>query len=608
MTKRSYRPSGNRRRLPITILLFLFFLIITATPTLAQDPTSTATPPRFDPRFGIVDSFVNTAEANAAGAGWTRVFFRWDVVQPGGPSDWKPTNVPDPLLEAEIASGREVVAVLIGTPTWATESGTSTAVPPLEYWGDFVYKIASQYQGRIKHWVIWNQPDVSDPASPNYTWAGTVEDYYRLLKEAYQKIKGVDPAMQVHLAGLTYTFDRDRNQPQYLARLLEVIQADPEAAGQNYYFDGASYHLYYNPRQIFEALTEIHSILDAHGVGNKPIWLNETNAPPSDDYLEPLAAPAATSVTLEEQSAYVVQAFALALAGGAERVAFNKLRNDNPHPESVEPYGLLRADNSRRPAFAAFQTVATYFANTQKASWLQEGEVTIVTLARGDETTTVLWNTNPTATFFPLKAIAAEAKLIDAQGTEQPLTPTDAVYIVGLPGALCSGGPSACFIGGAPQIIVEAGSAEQRPPLLPLVATATPVPQPAVEIEASPTDALTATMLAVATSLPPPTLTPTPLPTTGLAAQGQVATTGSESPSRGNLAPAPLPAPGQAKPALLDDSSPAASVETPAPAVPPVTVATVLRPERLFWLFIIGLLVFMVSYGIQVVIWYRLRR
>ena len=96
---------------------------------LAQDPTPapTAAPAPFERRFGVVDSFVNTAEANAAGAGWSRVFFRWDVIQPAGPSDWKPANVPDTLLDAEIASGREIVAVLIGTPAWATDSGTSTA-------------------------------------------------------------------------------------------------------------------------------------------------------------------------------------------------------------------------------------------------------------------------------------------------------------------------------------------------------------------------------------------------------------------------------------------------------------------------------------------------
>jgi hypothetical protein len=42
--------------------------------------------------------------------------------------------------------------------------------------------------------------------------------------------------------------------------------------------------------------------------------------------------------------------------------------------------------------------------------------------------------------------------------------------------------------------------------------------------------------------------------------------------------------------------------------IPPVTFKSVLTPQRLFWLFLIGLIVFTVSYGVQVFIWYRLKR
>ena len=118
--------------------------------------------------------------------------------------------------------------------------------------------------------------------------------------------------MQVHLAGLTYTWDSDRGNPPYLSRLLDLIVADPEAAANNYFFDAVSYHLYYNPRRMLEILTDVRSILDAHGLGGKPIWINETNAPPSEDSLGPLSGPAAMSITLTEQSAFVIQAFALA--------------------------------------------------------------------------------------------------------------------------------------------------------------------------------------------------------------------------------------------------------------------------------------------------------
>jgi hypothetical protein len=601
MTKRK-----SLRSIWLTILFILLFALGTP-PTSAQDPPPSATESSgpFDRRFGIVDSFVNTAEANAAGAGWTRVFFRWDVVQPAGPTDWKPTNVPDPLLDAEIAAGREVVAVLIGTPAWATESGASTAVPPLEYWGDFVFKIATQYKGRISHWVIWNQPDITDPTSPSHTWDGSVEDYYHLLKEAYQKIKAVDPAMQVHLAGLTYTWDRDQGQAQYLARLLDLILADPQAAVENYYFDAVSYHLYYHPRQMLDILTDVRSILDAHDLANKPVWINETNAPPSDDYLEPLNAQSGLKVTLQEQSAFVIQAFALALAGGAERIAFNKLRNDYPHPEAVEPYGLLRGDNSRRPAFDAFRVVSTHFAGVEKVSWLQQGDVYVVTLARGEQTTTVLWNTVASPTTFILNAITPQAILVDDQANEQPITASNGVYAIELPGALCSNGPQACFIGGAPRLIVEGGSPDQRVPLLPLVSpTATPETpsSSAPSNELTPSTPVAPAQAEIDAPPPPPTLTPTPALAPVSAANGE--TLSSQENGSPSMAALPAPGVGQADPG--DRETVAASPIRG--TVPPVTILTVLRPDRILWLFIIGLIVFMVSYGVQVAIWYRLRR
>lgn len=591
------------RSLPLVVLALSITLTVLTPRAIAQEPPPVDASPPFDFRFGVVDSFVNTEEANAAGAGWTRVFFRWDVVQPAGPFDWKPTNVPDTFLNAEIAAGREVVAVLIGTPSWATESQVSTAVPPLEAWGDFVFKIATQYKGRIKHWVIWNQPDITDPASPNFTWNGNEADYYQLLKEAYHKIKAADPEMQVHLAGLTYTWDQERGNPQYLSRLLDIIVADPMAAENNYYFDAVTYHIYYNPRRILQILTDVRSILDAHGLGHKPIWINETNAPPSEDFIEPPTAPVPNKITLEEQADFIIQAFALALAGGAERIAFNKMRNERIHPESVEPYGLLRGDNSRRPAFNAFRVVTTYFAGVQTTTWLQLGSVYIVTLDRGGQTTTVLWNMAPTPALFTLNAIASQGLLVDEQGNEQVVTAGNGVYAVQLPGAICSTGAN-CFIGGAPRLVVESGSPDQRASLLPLLtATPTPTPPPSTE---TPTPA--------PTPLPPPTLTPTPDPTStrssvveepvGASATQEPPPAAAEQPPTNSVLPAP--GIGETEPSAGNSPRPATTV-TPT-IIPPVTIGTVLKPGRILWLFIIGLLVFTVSYGVQVIIWYRLRR
>ena len=127
-------------------------------------------------------------------------------------------------------------------------------------------------------------------------------------------------------AGLTYYWDGKHGRRQYLDRLLDVVAADPEAANHGYYFDGVGYHLDFNPGQrptSWQRLTRC----SRHGITGKEIWINETNAPPSDDRQEPPWSAPRFSISLAEQAAFVLQQFALAFASGASRVEFYKLRN-----------------------------------------------------------------------------------------------------------------------------------------------------------------------------------------------------------------------------------------------------------------------------------------
>jgi hypothetical protein len=480
-----------------------------ARPAAAQ----TAAP---DPRFGIVESYVNSEAATEAGAGYTRVIIRWDVVQPGGPLDWKPANVPDPYIDAELAAGRQVVALLIGTPGWAAadpaqaadplQAGAegARAVPDMDRWRTFVIGMVQRYRGRIHQWVIWNEPDVWMADHPGNTWAGSVEDYYRLLKTAYTAIKEQDPAAQVTLAGLTYFWDEQHGRRPYLDRLLDVIAADPEAPAHNFFFDAVVYHLYFNPLQAPQVIGLAQASLAAHGMVGKPIWINETNAPPADDSSElPWSTPR-FQITTGEQAAFILQEFSLAFAAGAARVEVYKLRNTADHPESIEPFGLLRADNSPRPAFDAYRTMTAYLAGFKTARLVRQGDVYVVTFDRGDSSTTVLWTMGRGPARVSVPALGSSAILVDVTGTAQPIAAANGAYVVTLPPATCACG----IIGGAPRLLVEVGSRAGHP-----VSGATPaLPDPAVPT--TPTVITAATSTASAPIDPPPvTLSPTPTQT-----------------------------------------------------------------------------------------------
>jgi len=420
-----------------------------------------------DVRFGAVEAFVNAEAAADAGVGYSRIILRWDVIQPGGPADWKPANVPDPFVAAELDAGREVVAILIGTPAWAAVNPADGArgVPRMDAWAAFARRMAQHYRGRIHHWIIWNEPDVWQAGHPGQTWAGSVEEYAQLLKAAYLAIKEVDPAQQVHLAGLTYFWDWSHGRRQYLDRLLDVLVADPDAADNGYYFDAAIYHLYFKPLQTPAVLSQAQASLKRHGITGKELWVNETNAPPSEDKLEPPWSKPRFRVSLEEQAAFVLQEFSLAFASGASRVSFYKLRNSADHPESIEPYGLLRGDDSRRPAFTAYQVATTYLRDFRTARREQSGTINAVTFDRGSATTTVVWTTGAARTRVKVRATAREALLVNERGEAQRIVAQGGVYLVDLPAATCLN-RGECLIGGAPRLIVEEGAARGRKALV----------------------------------------------------------------------------------------------------------------------------------------------
>jgi hypothetical protein len=437
-------------------------ICVLAAAWLVPSPTA-AHPPGPDPRFGIVESYVNSAAATEAGAGYTRIILRWDVIQPGGPVDWKPANVPDPFVQAELAAGRQVVGLLIGTPAWAAvdPSQGARAVPKMDAWAAFVRRMAQQYHGRIGHWIIWNEPDVWERDHPGNTWAGNEQDYYLLQKTAYLAIKDVDRSLQVHLAGLTYFWDWSHGRRQYLDRLLDVLAADPDAPAHNYYFDAVTYHLYFKPLQAPQVIGEAQQSLARHGIAGKAIWINETNAPASDDARElPWSSPR-FQISLDEQAAFVLQEMALAFAAGAERVEVYKLRNTADHPESIEPFGLLRADDSRRPAFAAFRTAATYLRDFHSVYLERQGDLYAVTFDRGSQTTIVIWTMGRNRVEARVNAFAPEAIVVDVAGRVRPVAATAGYYVLDLPGAACTAGAD-CFIGGAPLLLVEAAPAAGR--------------------------------------------------------------------------------------------------------------------------------------------------
>jgi hypothetical protein len=482
-----------------TSSLLLSILLGSALLGLCRSPALSA-PVIPEPRFGVVETYATPDAATALGAGWTRVTFRWNEIQPEGPHEWNVTPISDQALSNELAQGREVVGLLVTTPGWATDLDIGPGVPrglhlpadhPDNLWATFVRTIVSRYAGRIDHWTVWNEPDI--PGTQHMSWGGSVEDFIRLLQVAYSVARETNPDAVIHMAAVTHWWDEG-----WFGRFLDALVADPQAAASNYYFDVATLHVYFQPETVYDITAHYASMMHGHGI-QKPILIAETNAAPSQDPAWPVPD-AQFDVSLEQQAAYVIQALSLGIAAGAERMAIYKMADtESDRGANPEPFGLVRADGTRRPAFTAYRTATTYLAGFRGGSWDRRDDISLVTVDRGDRTTTVVWARGAEPQTAMIPARTTRGLLIDVRGGARYVYPERGYYYVVLPPANCTQG---CLIGGSPYMLVEEAPAS---------ANTAPTPEPPAP--QSPTRVRTRPAGSESPTKPPATRQPTPTTT-----------------------------------------------------------------------------------------------
>lgn len=514
------------RRLAFLAALAVFLLLGGAT-VAAQDG---AREEPVDPRFGMIEAFWQPEDAAELNVGWDRILFYWNEIQPTGPDDWNTLHVLEQWLVDAEANDRMVMGVLKNTPSWATDGEPSSGVPrglylpvddPDNLWAGYVRKVVDYYAPRgVHHWIVWNEPEI-EPGVYGHEFGGTTQDYYQLLKVAYQVAKERDPKAVIHLAGWSYWHD-----PQWLAKFLRVATADPDGRANNYFFDVITLHIYFRVETVETLVQETWEIQERFGL-RKPIWINETNASPNLDPLWPVTRPN-FQVDLEEQAWYIVQAHALGFGAQSARIGVYKLY-DFLLPPGGESFGILRPDGSRRPAFYAYQTLVRYLSGfTYPVERQQSPSFYAFTFRRPEGVTRILWARTADDVTLQVPALADEALLVSATGDqEEALRARNGYYRIRLSGAHCE---PACDIGGAPVFLIEAGADVTSGdaiatinPTRAVLATPTMTSTPdatatVLALTASPTPSPTATLLPTETAIPSPTatatFTPTPPPPT----------------------------------------------------------------------------------------------
>ncbi len=422
-------------------------LLLTLTPAPAQTIPPIEGPG--DPFFGI--NFVDPVDpwltlAWDAGVRTVRTQLSWrDVELEPGVWTWDEMDGRiDPLVER----GFEILGILTLPAPWAQERPDEGLVPrnlnlpwnhPENYWGRYVYNTVLHYRGRIQHYEVWNEPDLEE------FWEGDPNQYYQLLRLAYRAIQAADPDATVVMAGMELGQD-----PEFFQTVIRLADEDP--TGPN--FDVVSIHSYTNTEWVYERTRSTRALLDGHGFANVPIWITETNIPLWGEGAAPSIASTGYA-TPEEASWYIVQAFANAMAAGAERVMVFRLADER----IPIPYGVVRNSGEPRPSYYAFHTAAAFLGGVTDAARETTEDAVIVRCTRADGShVTVMWASRGAPATVQIAAQTQIGVFSDAAGNTWLAQPQGGAYTVTLdPATNYNQHQTHIFLVGGPPIILSEG-------------------------------------------------------------------------------------------------------------------------------------------------------
>ncbi|NDJ75154.1 MAG: hypothetical protein GYB65_02755 [Chloroflexi bacterium] len=403
----------------VVVGVVLAILGSSAAGSVAAQPAQQVEPSR----FGIVGGRDKAEETAVLGVGWQRVTFEWAAFQPDGPDEFVLAINPDWVQNA----GHEITGLVVGTPAWASASGSAAAVPdglgrsasdPRNFWAAFITELVTTYAPLgVHHWTIYDAPNVR-LGEGRVHFHGDVADYAQLLAVAYEAAHAVDPDAVIHVAAADWWVDVAAGRPPFFERLLVELGAEPGAdnAGIALPFEVVDVRVYNDTQALWDILGAYQGALASREITGVQVWL-ETGANPTRDPERRMRSPL-FGITLDQQADFLVQVAAISLALDVERMAV-------PLVDTVDenqPWGLLRIESEpgeeRRPAFEAYRTVIELFADAGTVTRYEHVAADLIVIESARQDVYVLWMRGAWPGEFTITSpeVGESATLYTAQG------------------------------------------------------------------------------------------------------------------------------------------------------------------------------------------------
>ncbi len=332
------------------------------------------------------------------GVRWLRTEYEWRLMEyVQGRYEWQHYDL---IEKAARGQGLFMLPCFFRVPPWASAAPKAQDyfhhIMKREYFPDyyrFVMAAVKRYHDWIKTVSVWNEIDSC------WFLGGTAADYFEILKNCHEQIKGFDPKIQVTCSGISATGESTAGE--FFRDVLKM--------GGAKYFEILDTH--YDSRESLEAKKKD---LEKYGgpTSPKPIWVTEQSGHQVADRSLQAAA---------RQAAERVKGLVMALAGNPEKVFLWGDIDQHPH---LLFWGNLKAeDRTVRSAFFAFSNLINLLADRQCTTVYSERpqlsayRFTSPSAARKE--ILVLWSESDTTVV--LEGLNDQMERVDLMGVGSPL-------------------------------------------------------------------------------------------------------------------------------------------------------------------------------------------
>ncbi len=357
-----------------------------ATAIAAPTTTVSGTAESVDrPQFGVVTHLYYTDRARVlqlaenAGFDWVRQQVPWkDTEKSDRTFGWDEL---DQIVESVSGQNRKLLLSIAKSPDFLTERPGDNGLPrdPKDF-ARFAEAIVERYKGKVQAIEVWNEQNLAVENGGEVVPEGASR-YVEMLKEAYTRIKAVDPNVIVVAGALSST---GVTEPAIAVDDMTYLKAmyDYNDGEVKNYFDVQGFHpasaanppdTKYpddignvpgwndHPTHFFRHIEDVRAAMVDAGVGDKKIWITEMgwatkNNSPGYEYGE--------YVSFDQQALYLEGALFRTVFQYSDWVGavfvwnlnFAVLWGEQGNPEHEQAaFGLLNPDWTPRPSFTRVQ-------------------------------------------------------------------------------------------------------------------------------------------------------------------------------------------------------------------------------------------------------------